>query len=209
MIAQAQTFGADPEYDKSLILEAQDPDRKDYVDSLYDDAQKLQKLEYTVGINDVLEISIIQPDELSKVVTVAPDGSISFPYIGRVHVTGLTLSTIQDFIQNELANGYLKYPVVLVTLQESRSRNYLVYGEVQRPGEYAIGENATVLKAISMAGGFTKFGSSSRVKILRPKQGEKGYDILKINIKDVMNGDADADVELTSGDIVIVSEGVF
>jgi polysaccharide export outer membrane protein len=165
--------------------------------------------EYTVGIEDVLEISVLQPEKLITTTTVAPDGSISFPYIGNVPVKGMTLGEIQEDIQAKLADGYMKYPVVSVSLQASRSRKFFVYGEVIRPGTYAIEENVTVLKAISMAGGFTRFGSSSRVKVLRLREEGAGYQALKVNIKGVMDGDPDADIILKPEDIVVVSEGVF
>jgi len=165
--------------------------------------------EYTIGIEDLLEISILQPDEFKTQVTVTPDGSISFPYIGTVHVQGLTLAVVQHKIQSELADGYMNYPVVLVQLLESRSRKFFIYGEVIKPGSYPIEENTTVLRAISMAGGFTKFGSSSRVKILKQRKDGPGYESIKVNIKKVMNGDQQADILLETGDIMVISEGVF
>ena len=100
-------------------------------------------------------------------------------------------------------------PVVLVSLQESRSKKFFVYGEVVKPGTYQLDDNTTVLKAISMAGGFTKFGSSSRVKLLRPHEMRAGYDNIKVDIKAVMNGDSEADLLIHPGDMVVVSEGVF
>lgn len=164
---------------------------------------------YKVGIDDILDINILQPEEIATTATVAPDGCISFPYIGNVAVKGMTLGQIQEEIQIRLADGYMKYPVVSVSLRDSRSRKFFVYGEVARPGTYPIEEDATVLKAISMAGGFTKFGSSSRVKILRRKQDEPGYETIKIKIKKVMNGHSESDIVLKPEDIVVVSEGVF
>ena len=164
---------------------------------------------YTVGVDDLLEISVLQPDELLRVVNVAPDGTVTFPYIGTVKVKGLTIAEIQQKVQNALADGYMKYPVVVVSLQESRSRRFFVYGEVMKPGTYAIAENTTVLRAISVAGGFSKFGSSSRVKVLRPKEEGAGYETVKIDIKKVMNGSSEDDILLKAGDMVVVSEGVF
>ena len=168
-----------------------------------------QEKEYTVGVDDILEISVLQPDELLRVVNVAPDGTITFPYIGTVKVKDLAVPQIQEKVRSALADGYMKYPVVVVSLQESRSRKFFVYGEVIKPGAYAIAENTTVLRAISMAGGFSKFGSSSRVKVLRPKQDEAGYETIKIDINKVMNGDSENDILLKPGDMVVVSEGVF
>jgi protein involved in polysaccharide export with SLBB domain len=164
---------------------------------------------YKVGIGDVLEISVLQPDQFTTTVTVAPDGSISFPYIGAVNIKGKGLTEIQNEIQNKLANGYIKYPVVTVYLKESRSRKFLVYGEVMRPGPYVLEDNTTVLRAISIAGGFTKFGSSSRVKVLRQKEESTGYETIKVDLKRIMDGKNENDVLLKPGDMVVVSEGVF
>jgi len=172
-------------------------------------AEELQKIEYTIGVDDLLEINILQPEKLSTTLTVSPDGAITFPYIGNVQVEGMTLVKVQDEIQKRLADGYMKYPIVSVSLTESRSRKFSVYGEVIKPGAYPIEEDITVLKAISIAGGFTKYGSSSRVKILRPKTNGTGYENIKVNIKAIMNGSSKDDILLNSGDIVVVNEGIF
>ena len=164
--------------------------------------------DYKVGVDDVLDISVLQPEQIALVVTVSPDGSITFPYITKVDVKGKTPAEIQEEIQNRLADGYLKYPIVSVSLKQSQSKKFYVYGEVMKPGIYFITDNMTVLKAISEAGGFTKYGSSSRVKILRPKPGTAGYDMIKINMNRIMDGRAQ-DVVLKPGDIVRVEEGVF
>ncbi|MBF0571959.1 MAG: polysaccharide biosynthesis/export family protein [Candidatus Omnitrophica bacterium] len=165
--------------------------------------------EYTIGIGDVLDIHVLKPETMYNSVTVAPDGTIVFPYIGSVKVRYRTVAQIQDEIQLRLANGYMKYPVVSVSLEESNSRRFFVYGQVVKPGAYNMEENMTVLRAISMAGGFSQFGSASRVKILRPKKGASGYDVIKVSIKDVMDGIADADPDIAQGDIIVVSEGIF
>ncbi len=165
--------------------------------------------EYTIGTDDVVDINVLQPEKLLVSVTVAPDGTITFPYIGSVQAKGVTLAGLQDDIQTRLANGYMKYPVVSVSLRESRSKKFFVYGEVVKPGTYFLDDKTTVLKAISMAGGFSKFGSSSRVKVLRERFGSAGYEALKVNMKSVMDGASTDDIVLKSGDIVVVSEGVF
>ncbi len=165
--------------------------------------------QYLVGVDDVLDINILQPDKLSNTVTVGLDGNITFPYIGNVEVKGLSLAEVQETIQSRLSEGYMKYPVVSVALRESRSRKFFVYGEVARPGAYPIDENTTVLKAISMAGGFTKFGSSSRVKVLRLKKGGTGYERIKVNLNAAMAGRSKADLVIQSQDIIVVSEGIF
>lgn len=165
--------------------------------------------DYAIGVNDILTIDVMQPEHIESNVTVSPDGNISFPYIGTIPVKGRSLSEVEQDIQIRLASGYLKYPLVVVYLKESRSRSFFVYGEVNKPGPYELEDNTTVLRAISMAGGFTRFGSASHVKVLRPKRGNVGYDTMRIDIKAVMMGDSEADLLLKPGDIVVVSEGMF
>lgn len=164
--------------------------------------------QYTVGNDDILVISVLQPEQIINEVMVSPDGTITFPYIGDVMVKGMTITKVQDEIRQRLSDGYLKYPSVVVSLKESRSRKFFVYGEVIRPGPYPMDDKMSVLRAISMSGGFTRFGSASRVKVLRPKE-EGGYETIPVNIKSVMGGDSTADLMLKSGDTVVVSEGIM
>lgn len=168
----------------------------------------LSKQEYVVGVDDVLNVTVLQPESIINDVVVAPDGSITYPYIGHVIVKGLTIAGVKEEVERRLSDGYLKYPSVVVSLKESRSRKFFVYGEVIRPGAYAMDDNVTVLKAISIAGGFTRFGSASRVKVLRAKE-SGGYESVPVNIKLVMDGDPKADIKLKSSDIVVVSEGIM
>ena len=165
--------------------------------------------EYRVGVGDILEISVLQPEPIMNLSPVASDGTITFPYIGNVSVKGMLLGDVQNDIQKRLADGYMKYPVVSITLKESRSRKFFVYGEVMRPGTFPLEDNTTALKAISTAGGITKFGSTSRVKILRPYKDKPGYESIKVNMDAAMKGSADSDVVIQPEDIVVVTEGLF
>lgn len=166
------------------------------------------RAEYTVGVDDILTIVVLQPDQLNSIVTVSPDGVITFPYVGTVEVKGLTLRQIQNKMERELS-AYMRYPVMTVSLKESRSRTLYVYGEVAKPGSYPLQQNLTVIRAISMAGGFTKYGSLSQVTVLREKPDSAGNKTIKINIRAAMEGDSRQDIELKAGDIVTVSAGDF
>jgi len=126
---------------------------------------------------------------------------IAFPYVGTVKVKGLTIQEVQQRVKRALSDGYMNYPVVTVALRESRSRKFFVYGEVTKPGSYTLDDSTTVLRAVSVAGGFTKFGSSSEVKVLRARNDTVGYESIKVKIEAVMNGDSTADMLLEPGDI--------
>jgi polysaccharide export outer membrane protein len=91
------------------------------------------------------------------------------------------------------------------------NQTYFVYGEFSKPGEYILKEEMTVFKAVILAGGFTKWGSPTRIKILREKKDKdkSEIEIIKVNIDAVMNGDATADILLKPGDVIIASTGIF
>lgn len=166
--------------------------------------------EYKIGIDDILELNVLQPDTFSTRVTVSPDGSITFPYIGEVKVRGMTLKQIKLEIETRLADGFMKYPLVNVLLLESRSRKFFIYGDVAKPGAYALEKEVTVLQAIALSGGFTRFNSSSRVSILRPFENRKlGFQTIEVDIKAAMRGFSSANPVVQADDMVMVSQGTF
>jgi polysaccharide export outer membrane protein len=112
---------------------------------------------------------------------------------------------IKAIMQNAPEKDMPLQPGDTVLISEGK---FFVYGEVTHPGVYYMEDNITVLKAIAIAGGLSKFGSSGKVKILRPLQGG-GYETYRVNVKDVMDGSAESDIMLQPGDTVVVMEGLF
>ena len=82
-----------------------------------------------------------------------------------------------------------------------------VFGEVKTPGSYKLLEKeVTVLEAITMAGGLTKYAAPNRVKVIR-YEGGVGQTI-KVNVKEITkSGDRSKDVVLKPGDVVVVPQG--
>ena len=163
---------------------------------------------YKVGINDILEIKVLGQGEgekpLETMASVSSDGSISFPYIGIVYVKGKHITDIQNEITKKLSEGFIKYPVVSVSLVKSLSRNIYAYGEVFRRGEIPYDDNMTVLTALSLAGGITNDGLYGKVKVRRKKEGKNKYADIEIDLKGIMEGGLKGDVLLEPGDMIIV-----
>lgn len=78
-----------------------------------------------------------------------------------------------------------------------RAATLFVSGQVKSPGEYPIKKDVTVLQALSLAGGVTDRGSTSRIKIIRLVEGKKK----EMNVK--------LDDLVQAGDTVIVQERFF
>jgi len=103
-----------------------------------------------------------------------------------------------------------------------------IMGEVTRPGSYSRGETMTLMKLLSMAGGFTQFAAPSRIAILRENGAEasngkpnghtnaepNGERASKPKIRLSVNAnairrdpEANPDPALQAGDVVIVPQG--
>ena len=59
------------------------------------------------------------------------------------------------------------------SLVVSRAGIFYVTGEVRKPDSYKADEGCTVIKAITMAGGFTNIAAKGRVKIIRKVNGQE------------------------------------
>jgi len=159
--------------------------------------------QYTVGPNDVLNISVLGYEDLQTSTPVASDGTISFPYIGSFPVQGLSISEIENKISKKL-NSYIKYPVVAVSLAEGKSKNYFVTGEVVNPGRFLMEEDITILKAITTAGGITPEGLYGDVILKRKQDDNKTYNEIKIDLNDTKSDNATGDMPIEAGDIIVV-----
>jgi len=164
-----------------------------------------EKFLYTIGPGDVLEISVWQHPELDKVVTVRPDGKISFSLIGDVNTTGLTPADLDKVITRALSE-YVQNPEVTVMVATIKSKEILVLGQVARPGAYPIEENMSILEAIAEAGGYTETASLRKVTVHR-KSGDETGRVIEADLKQLMTEDySGKEVILEPGDVVYVPE---
>ncbi len=93
----------------------------------------------------------------------------------------------------------------LVTV--SAQASFYISGEVKNPGSYPLTAGLTVLNAVSLGGGLSKFGSTGKVEILR-KNGSGKPERIKVNLKDIEKGKK-PDIPLLAGDIVKVGKRIF
>src|SRR4051812_37400024 len=159
---------------------------------------------YQIGAQDLLKVTVLDEAELSQTYRVDSDGTISFPYIGRIPAAGSTLSALQDRLRSRLAEGYIKNPQVRVEVESYKSQSVMVSGEVRSPGKFSMTGQMTVLEALAQAGSPTP-AASSELTIARKKPGAEAADsdLLRINWKDLQLGRG-TDVALLDGDILNV-----
>ncbi len=165
--------------------------------------------EYLLAANDVVQVKVYQEDDLDAKVRVSRDGSVTLPLLGPVNIGGKSREQAASFIREQLAAKYLVNPQVTVDVVEYSKRRFTVLGQVQRPGTYEFpgDESINLLQAISMAGGYTRLGNSSKVSVQRGEGTEKK--IFKLDA-DSMAKDPEVKVfEIQPDDTINVAEKVF
>ena len=107
---------------------------------------------YLIHSNDQLNVVVYGDQSLTQTVTVLPNGDITMPLVGPVHVGGQTPQEAARTIAQALTK-YVKHPVVTVSVAQEGQLNVLVLGNVKTPGKYPLPPNSRVTDAIAAAGG--------------------------------------------------------
>lgn len=176
-------------------------------------AQDPQKTpDYIVGPQDVLNISVFDEPQLSGRFRVDNDGRFTYPFLGRVQAGSLTLRAIAEDIKRRLGDGYLRNPQVTVEVDQFRSQNVFVMGEVRSPGKYALTGNVTLIEALAQAGSITP-AAGNEVLILHPKEAKAlptlpdespDADITRVNLRELEGGKLSQNVVIQDGDTIFV-----
>ncbi|HEY3445515.1 MAG TPA: polysaccharide biosynthesis/export family protein [Myxococcales bacterium] len=163
----------------------------------------------SLGVGDVLEVRVYQEPDLSGAFRVATEGSIDYPFCGRIKVAGLSSSALVDLLTACLKNGFLKRPQVTVFLKEYNSQKVFVFGEVQKPGTFAFEPSMTIIQAITLANGFTKLAAKDSVIVTRVVVDEKTLQSderkVKVPVESIGEG-REKNFFVQPGDIVYVPE---
>ena len=156
----------------------------------------------TLGPGDVFELHIVGEDKLPVAFTVAPDGTADLPYVHRVSVAGLEPQQIAEKVRIELIRAeILADPGVSVSLKEATSKRVEILGEVQKPGSVPLQSGMTLLRAISLSGGFSAMANQGRVTIRR--RVGAGTKAATVSVEDIMENRI-PDPFLQAGDSVNV-----
>lgn len=129
---------------------------------------------------DEIEISVISAPELSRTVTVAPDGRINLPLIAPMRAADMTAAELHDALVAAYARQ-LRTPELDVIPKTFGSRQVFVSGEVARPGIYTMPAEIDAFQAVTLAGGFLPSARRSDVLVMSRAAGGQSQ-VTQINL---------------------------
>ena len=169
---------------------------------------------YRVGPQDILLVTVWDHPEITLPLgqfrtdaatgmVVDEEGSLYFPYVGKVKVGGLTTSQVREALTSQLGKA-LQKPQVDVKVLSYRSQKVYVGGEVKAPAVYTVTDVPfTLAEAVNRAGGFLPTADDSRMVLTR---GEKSW---KLDFQALMTaGNRIGQILLKDGDSLHVPNGL-
>ena len=171
--------------------------------------------DYKIGPGDILSIIVWDHPELTTPAgqyraadqagtVVAEDGTIYYPYVGSLQVSGKTTRQVRDLLAARLSK-FIEKVQLDVRMTAFRSKRVYVVGEVAKPGPQDVTDiPMTVLEAVNRAGGFSPEADHSRVLLTR-----KGT-TYRVDIQAMYEaGATEQNALLESGDILNVQDRSF
>lgn len=175
------------------------------------DPPRGERANYVVGPGDVLAVHVFYEPQLSGSFRVENDGQFSYPFLGRVSAGGRSVASIATLLKDRLSEGYLRNPQVTVDVEQFRSQNIFVMGEVRTPGKYILSGSITLLDALAQAGSPTP-SAGGEVLILHPKMigggptlpSQADADVTRVNLREIEDGRLSRNVTIRDGDTIFV-----
>jgi len=158
--------------------------------------------EFQIGPGDRIEIKVWRHTDLNMDITIAPDGSITYPLIGRIVVSGMTYPELVQRLTSSISEFY-DDPQVTVNILEVVNQKVFVIGEVAQPSVLQLTNEMSILEALTISGGINPAARTKNVLLIRGD-----IDSPRLYTVDVhaiySRGETQEMVYLQKGDIVMV-----
>jgi protein involved in polysaccharide export with SLBB domain len=161
---------------------------------------------YVLGAGDQIIIDVWGDSELNVQYTIAPDGHITVPGIGRIQLSGMNVKQAESRIRTQFSTIYSDldssepHTFLAISVGNVRTIKVNVMGEVRTPGTYTLSSFSSAFHAMYAAGGTTNIGSLRNIRIFRAGRQAAEIDLYEY----LMKGNSMSDITLQDGDIVMV-----
>lgn len=166
-------------------------------------------LKYTLGPEDVVEISVMRHPEFSGIYPINKEGKLQYKFVGDIPVGGLTKLQLEEKITGIISN-YVISPEVNVTVIEYKSKVFYVLGEVGLPGKYYMQSEAIpVREAVFQAGLPTQSAAMRKCRIITPDKGGSAK-VRKVDLYSILYiGNLKKNLDMHPGDVLYVPSTVM
>ncbi len=154
---------------------------------------------YVLGPGDQVVIDIYGASQKTLQLTISPEGTVTVPDYGPIHVSGMSVSAANTKIRRSLGSRYTSSRVKL-TVGQTRTILVNVMGEVRTPGTYTLSAFATVFHALYKAGGISDLGTLRNIKVFRNGRLVTVVDIYEY----ILNGRLAGNIRLQENDVIQV-----
>ena len=160
---------------------------------------------YVLGAQDVITVTDLGEEDLSRKYTIEQDGTFTFPLIGRVTAKGLTLRELEGELTRKLVAGkFYNNPEVSVAIDAYQSQRITVVGKVNAPGEYPLTSDMTLLSALAKAGFVTPDAGREALVVRKLRSGSDENEIVRVDLVKLQAGDMSLNLVLRDGDTINV-----
>jgi len=154
---------------------------------------------YILGSGDVLKITVYNNPDLTLETRITENGTISFPLLGEIKLSGMTAPAAESKLAELLENGrFLKKPQINILVVQFQSKMISVLGSVYKPGRYPLDRATNLTDLLALVGGATPDGSD--LITITSKSGKNEYDLRSI----IDKADGSQNISLVGGEIVYV-----
>lgn len=161
-------------------------------------------VEYIIGAEDVLALTVWEHPELSRTVVVRMDGTITLPPLGDITAVGKATAELARDVEARIYSTLRVTTQATVTVVAFNSRKVYLAGQVTAPGRYSFEEMPGLLDLLGAAGGLGATADLAAVRILRRKEGGNPETITVDLATAVQTGDVSTVPKLQPGDVVFV-----
>ena len=160
--------------------------------------------ERVIRPGDTIDIVIYGHQELSRVVTVAADGTINFPFMQNIPVDGMPLEELRRFMAAQLSRYLDGTPMLTLSFADANIVMVSVLGHVNSPGMLQLPIGATLQESLAKAGGVLPGAMLDKITLIRKSDEtitQQQYDLNRV----ILDGDLSQNPELESDDIILVT----
>ena len=159
---------------------------------------------YVLRPNDTISLSVYGEPDLSVSVRILKTGESSFPLLGSVKITGMSVAAATDHLRELYAKDYLVDPKLNLTVSEYATEFISVFGAVRTPGQIPmpVSGHLDLVTAMSAVGGLAENADANGIQLIRAAGTSATFSMEAIQ-------GATGRTQLAAGDRIIVNQSAM